>query len=175
MISDFVKGKTKYDYIENIQKGITIHRMIDRFTDDHPSTKKAKEFFRPAYRLYSGAFIDVVYDHFLANDPLIFSETSLLEFSKWVYDSLDEYKEILPANFAAMFSYMKEQNWLYNYRTILGTERSFGGLVRRARYMNESKTAAILFEKNYASLRDLYTGFFPDLERFARELLAISY
>jgi acyl carrier protein phosphodiesterase len=28
--------------------------MIDTFTDEHPATKEAKEFFRPHYRLYSG-------------------------------------------------------------------------------------------------------------------------
>ena len=64
MISDFVKGKKKFDYPIRIQSGITLHRMIDTFTDEHPATKEAKEFFRAYYRLYSGAFIDVVYDHF---------------------------------------------------------------------------------------------------------------
>ena len=48
MISDFVKGKKKFDYSEGIQKGITFHRAIDEFTDSHPTTKKAKEFLRPA-------------------------------------------------------------------------------------------------------------------------------
>ena len=68
MISDFVKGKRKYDYPQKIQQGIAVHREIDRFTDTHPVTKEAKEIFRPAYRLYAGPLIDVVYDHFLAND-----------------------------------------------------------------------------------------------------------
>ena len=68
MISDFVKGKKKFDYPFRIQQGIMLHRLIDDFTDNHPATKEAKEFFRPDYRLYSGAFVDVVYDHFLAID-----------------------------------------------------------------------------------------------------------
>lgn len=45
MISDFVKGKTKFDYPVGIQKGIALHRMIDNFTDTHAATKEAKEFF----------------------------------------------------------------------------------------------------------------------------------
>jgi len=68
LISDFVKGKKKFDYPPGIQKGIALHRAIDTFTDSHPATKEAKEVFRPHYRLYAGAFIDVAYDHFLAND-----------------------------------------------------------------------------------------------------------
>ncbi len=54
MISDFVKGKKKFDYPVAIQKGIQLHRMIDEFTDFHPATSKAKKLFSPYYRLYSG-------------------------------------------------------------------------------------------------------------------------
>ena len=42
MISDFVKGKKRFDFSENIQKGIMLHRNIDTFTDEHEVTKKAK-------------------------------------------------------------------------------------------------------------------------------------
>ena len=33
MISDFVKGKKKYEYPDRIQMGITLHRKIDEYTD----------------------------------------------------------------------------------------------------------------------------------------------
>ncbi len=45
MISDFVKGKTKFGYPPGIQNGIALHRAIDEFTDAHPATKKAAAFF----------------------------------------------------------------------------------------------------------------------------------
>ncbi len=77
MISDFVKGKLKYDYPEAVQRGIHLHRLIDSFTDTHPVVQEAKELFRPAYRLYSGAIIDVVFDHFLATDDSEYSESSV--------------------------------------------------------------------------------------------------
>ncbi len=75
MISDFVKGKQKFDYPLTIQHGIMLHRAIDGFTDTHPITREAKSFFKGAYGPYSGPLVDVVYDHFLANDPLRFPET----------------------------------------------------------------------------------------------------
>ena len=109
MISDFVKGKKKFDYPADIQQGITLHRLIDVFTDEHEATRRAKEVFRPAYRLYSGAFVDVVYDHFLAIDPGEFPEGSLLDFSQRVYAQLDAHQHWMPDRFAAMYPYMKEQ------------------------------------------------------------------
>ena len=167
MISDFVKGKNKFTYPENIQKGITLHRAIDTFTDNHGATKMAKEIFRPSYRLYSGAFVDVVYDHFLATDTTEFTENGLENFSKKVYHTLALYTNYFPERFARMFPYMQSQDWLFNYRSIEGTELSFGGLVRRARYLEESKMAAFLFEENYEILQACYRSFFPDLKYFA--------
>src|SRR5262245_44062659 len=87
LINDFVKGKKRFDYPKGIQRGIALHRAIDNFTDQHDATREAKAIFRPAYRLYSGAFVDVVYDHFLAIDENEFSERSLFEFSVKVYET----------------------------------------------------------------------------------------
>jgi acyl carrier protein phosphodiesterase len=170
LISDFVKGKKKFIYPEGIQKGIALHRSIDEFTDTHDATKLAKSIFRPYYRLYSGAFIDVVYDHFLAIDPNEFTEERLKSFSENVYYILDKHKNYFPERFARMFPYMKMQDWLFNYRTLWGTELSFGGVVSRALYLTESNTAASLFEKHYKELQHCYQSFFPDLKSFAHTM-----
>ncbi len=173
MISDFVKGKTKYDYPDVIQKGIQLHRQIDEFTDFHPVTATAKKIFRPQYRLYAGAFIDVVYDHFLACDaPQYFNHGGLENFSIKVYDSLEKDFELFPPRFQQMFVYMKAQNWLYNYRLKDGIKKSFGGLVYRAAYLTESAIAFELFNRHYDELRNYYEEFFPELEKFSRSALS---
>ena len=77
MISDFVKGKKQFDYEFLVQKGIQLHRSIDSFTDEHPATKEMKKVFKPAYGLYAGAFADIVYDYFLANDKNEFADHGL--------------------------------------------------------------------------------------------------
>jgi acyl carrier protein phosphodiesterase len=173
MISDFVKGKTKFNYPQGIQNGITLHRAIDEFTDAHPATKKAKEFFRPAYRLYSGAFTDVVYDHFLALDTNEFeSPAALLNFTTRTYDALGDNFPILPLRFQSIFPHMKQHNWLFNYQYPFGIERSFEGLVRRAAYINESATAFSVFIENYGGLKECYDIFFPTLKKFASRYLS---
>jgi acyl carrier protein phosphodiesterase len=168
LISDFVKGKKKFDYPKVVQQGITLHRAIDEFTDQHKATKEAKEFFRPHYRLYSGAFIDVVYDHFLATDENEFSEKSLYEFSMAVYSMVDKYGLLLPERFATMFPYMKNHNWLFNYRSLQGTNKSLGGVVRRSVYLTESDTAFNLFQKHYQPLQQCYRQFWKDAKPFAK-------
>src|ERR1044072_1885639 len=96
MISDFVKGKKRFEFSAGIQQGIMLHRSIDTFTDAHAATKTAKQYFKPAVGLYAGAFVDVAYDHFLARDKNEFTEQSLLRFSQEVYAVLNEYYTVLP-------------------------------------------------------------------------------
>ncbi|MCX6318170.1 MAG: ACP phosphodiesterase [Bacteroidetes bacterium] len=162
MISDYVKGKKKWDYPPPVQQGITLHRYIDEFTDGHEATREAKSVFRPAYRLYSGAFVDVVYDHFLATDAELFTAESLFAFSQTVYTTLDNFIPLMPERFAAMFPYMKSQNWLYHYQSRWGTQKSLGGVVRRSAYLTESDTAFHLFEQHYQLLQDCYRHFWAD-------------
>jgi acyl carrier protein phosphodiesterase len=167
LISDFVKGKKKFGFTTGIQKGIALHRDIDAFTDEHPVTRSAADLFRPVYRLYGPAFVDVVYDHFLANDPSIFTEDSLFDFSQQVYQTLERQYAILPEQFQGMFPYMRSQNWLFNYRHRAGTARSLEGLVRRSAYLTDSAPAFEIFESNYTRLQDLYMQFFPALKAYA--------
>lgn len=170
MVSDFVKGKKKFDYSPEIQSGISLHRSIDQFTDHHEATREAKEVFRPVYRLYSGAFVDVVYDHFLASDEDLFSEEGLTQFTQYVYSTLNQYESVLPEGFARIFPHMKKHNWLFHYRGRPGIEKSFGGLVHRAVYLEESHSAFQLFEDNYQLLQDCFRHFWPEVRSFAFEI-----
>ncbi len=167
MISDFVKGKKKFEYSKGIQHGIALHRQIDLFTDDHKATKEARQFLKPAVGLYSGAFVDVAYDHFLANDINEFTNASLYDHAINTYSILTKYKDVLPAMFQAMLPYMQSQNWLYNYKSLTGTKNSFGGVVRRANYLYSSKEVFDLFQKHYYSLETCYKIFFPFVKEFS--------
>lgn len=169
MVSDFVKGASKFSFSGNVQKGITLHRWIDEFTDNHEATTKAKEIFRPSYRLYSGAIIDVLYDHFLANDNSEFDESSLKQFSGRTYSWLEEHTTELPNRFLQMFTYMKTEDWLFNYRYNEGVKKTLHGLVRRAAYLKESTTAYQLFLEHYTDLNKCYDAFFKDVKQFAKE------
>ena len=169
MISDFVKGRKKFDYPIGIQHGIQLHREIDQFTDYHLITKRAKKIFQKEYGLYSGAFVDVSYDYFLANDKNKFTEKSLADFTQQTYNSIEKNKEWLPTKFDMMFPYMKKDDWLFNYRLTWGIEKSFGGLVRRALYMNDHLKAFQLFKENIEELQVCYDQFFPELKSYSEK------
>ena len=168
MSSDFIKGKQKFSYPVNMQKGITLHRAIDTFTDAHVTTKQARIFFKPFVGLYSGAFVDVVYDHFLAIDTNEFlNELALQNFANTTYNQLQNNIEQLPEPFKKMLPYMTSQNWLYNYQFNWGIQKSFEGVARRAMYLDNANKVFIAFEANYAALKNCYHQFFGDVKSFA--------
>ncbi|HMH22579.1 MAG TPA: ACP phosphodiesterase [Puia sp.] len=171
MISDFVKGKKKYDFLPGIQQGIALHRAIDGFTDSHEITRQAKAYFRKDYGLYAGPLVDVVYDHFLANDPKQFPGEMLASFAEKTYSQLGPFRAVFPEKFARMFPYMQSQNWLYHYRFKEGIVNSFAGLARRAAYMSAPAMAGRILEASYLELGACYTAFFPALKDFAFNFL----
>lgn len=165
MISDHVKGRQQFMYAATVKRGIQLHRAIDAFTDTHAATKQSKKYLYPAVGAYSGAFIDVVFDHFLAIDAEQFANNQQLQLlASNTYSTLNNYKTILPERFANMLPYMQQQNWLYNYQFLWGVQNSFEGVTRRAKYLSTYGTAFELFEKHYVELQSCYAQFFPSLK-----------
>ncbi len=173
MIGDYVKGlKSLEQFPPGIRKGIMLHRKIDSFTDQHPALLRAKNYFRMDYGLYAGAFADIINDHFLANDPRCFSgESALLTFSQHVYQTISRYQDSFPEAFRRLFPYMRDENWLYSYRTIKGAGKSLEGLKRRARYIEDVSKAYEIFITYYYSLNQCYYELIDDLTAFAKNEL----
>ena len=170
MIGDHVKGRLALEkYPPRIRQGIELHRKIDCFTDEHTGLQRAKLIFKPQYGLYAGAIVDSLLDHFLANDPKHFaSENKLLDFSLQTYEQLSLNRQHFPPTFTDYFPYMIEKNWLYNYRSLKGIERSLQGLARRAKYMPPVQPAYETFVSNYYMLNQCYYEFIDDVINFVK-------
>ena len=168
LISDFVKGTAQYRYPIAVQKGIRLHRAIDTFTDEHAAVKEIKSIFQQDYGRYAGAFADVSMDYFLANDEQEFSDENVLhQFVIETHQHLENSIELLPENFHPVFSSMKQHFWLFHFRNTAGMEKSFKNLVKRAKYLEESERAFLLFIQHEHSIRMLYQDFFPEVKKFS--------
>jgi acyl carrier protein phosphodiesterase len=169
MIADYVKGKQWQEYAPGIQQGIQLHRAIDTFTDTHPVTMAARDYFQPSCGRYSAVFIDIVYDHFLATDTTIFTDTSLAAFSGQIYTTVSGYHDIFPPVFQQVFKYMRQHDWLYNYRLMDGIYKSFSGIVHRAKFLDVTADAPFaVLENHYEELAAHYRTFFPELVAYVK-------
>lgn len=166
LIGDFIRNKEKRKLPEKIQQGVTLHRAIDAFTDVHPKVQEAKTVFQPLVRLYSGAFVDVVFDYFLANDPKIKTEKEWRDFTAHVYKVLYKYEKDLPENFRQLLPRMQQDNWLYNYRYDWGMEYSIRNVLHKAKFLERTTPVYGFFLHHKEFLRGCYEEFFPDLQEF---------
>lgn len=171
MIADFVKNRDVARLPESIQKGIKLHRAIDTFTDAHPLIHEAKAPFRPLVRLYSGAFVDVAFDYFLANDTTENSQREWQEHSQRVYAVLRRYEEFLPEVFKKVLDKMQQDDWLYNYRNEWGIEYSFRNVVNKAQFLDKTTNVFPAFLANKDLLREKYEIFFPEIKSFAQDFV----
>ncbi len=67
---------------------------------------------------------------------------------------------------------MQTQDWLYNYRTLEGLQKSFGGLVYRSKYITDASMAFTVFQQNQSMLQQHYDTFFPEVKEFSAEMLS---
>lgn len=172
MIADYVKGKQIDKYPDDIKQGIIQHRHIDNFTDSHPTVKETKYIFRQSAGRYDASFLDIAYDYFLANNTTYKPSQGWLQFTLDSYNIIDNYSELLPADFTHTYKYMKDENWLYNYRQKKIIRKNFIRFANHLSYLPQKDHLDIFhaFEDNIEQLQSSFDSFFPDLIAYVQSI-----
>ncbi len=168
-IGDGVKGKQLLSYPKGIRQGIELHRHIDHFTDNHPITAEARKLIRPHFRKYAGVVLDMYFDHFLGQDWERYHHQPLEEFVPEIHDLLNRFEPKMPEKTRRFFFYMKEHNWLLNYRNLDSLSRVFKGMSSRTPFESNMENAVPVLIEHYDELSGFFTEFFPDLEATSRQ------
>ena len=159
-LEDVIANRDRFSYPKGMQAGITLHREIDTFTDSHPEIQKAKKIFSPLVRLYSGAFVDVSFDYFLANS---LAEKDLEIHAEKVYQALRKYEKHLPERLLRMVNAMEKDNWLFNYKEDFGIKYSMQNVLNKAKYLEKDLPVFEIFLNNKPQLQKHFDVFFPEL------------
>ena len=166
-LEDYVKNNQRESLPKEIQQGIILHRAIDTFTDSHPIVSEAKKIYQPLVRLYSGAFVDVSFDYFLANS---LSEKDLKTHINVVHLALRKYENYFPTAFKNRLDSMEKNNWLFNYKFDLGIEYSFQNVLNKAKYLEKDISLHEVFLQNKDFLQQKFDLFFPELQTHISEI-----
>lgn len=168
-IADSIRGN-KYKHLpKKIQKGITLHRHIDTFTDAHKTVRKSTKKLHVNYGHYSGVIVDIFYDHFLAKNWNNYSDTPLDEFVEKFYDLLEDNYLILPENTKRMMPYMIADNWILSYASLTGISKVLDGMNRRTKNKSKMNFAIVDLKEHYNEFEDEFTSFFEELTTFAKQ------
>jgi len=170
-IADGIKGSSYTTFPEGIQKGILLHREIDTFTDAHPIVRKSTKRLHEKYGHYSGIIVDILYDHFLAKNWVVYSEVPLEQFVENFYNLLNEYHEMLPTRIQRMIPYMLADNWLLSYATIPGISKILYQMNFRTKNKSKMNLAVVELEEFYTDFEKEFTDFFYELIPFSSKKL----
>lgn len=163
-IADHVKGSDVLNYSDKIRKGISMHRAIDTFTDQHPVVKQSIMRLRTDFRKYAGVIVDMYYDHYLSANWNEYSNQELVDFTKTRYDILNSFIAIIPARSARLLYYMEKQNWLQSYSSFDGMQQAFNGMSRRTTFESKMELAVVNLKAGYPEFRHEFRQFFPELQ-----------
>ena len=169
-ITDFIRGKANFDALpENIQKGVFLHRDIDRFTDAHPIVKRNYQRLKPQHGRYAAVVIDVLFDYFLINNWRTYSDEAFEDWEKRVYTILEAHQNLYPAFLQRRLPLMISDNFLSKYGTYEGLAFAFDKIANRTRFDNNMQDAVSSLQANEAIMNDEFNEFYPELLRFVQQ------
>lgn len=174
-IGDYVKGKGLEQFPEGVRKGITLHRAIDSFTDNHTSTHLCKEFLRPGYGKYSGVVVDVLFDHILAKEWDKYSDSDLKLFTRSFYFQMVQHFSFLPERVKKFLPFMIQSNRLYSYRTKEGVKRTIDIMSSVTSLPENSAYAIETLSANYEQFSHHFNILFPEIKEFVSAEFGISF
>lgn len=165
-IADHVKGKQIEFFDEEVVKGIKLHRMIDEFTDSHKVVEQSKIRLRSEFGKYSPVIVDVFYDHYLAVKWEQYHHEDLSVYANNFYSLLNDNHHRLPVRTQQMIQFMIPQNWLLNYKTIEGINKTLTGMSRRTKFESRMDEAALYLDRYYSEFEGEFDEYFGELRRY---------
>jgi acyl carrier protein phosphodiesterase len=171
LLPDLVRRPRPMDLLARVAQACRLHRLVDAFTDTHPSFLTSRQRLSERHGLFSGILVDVFYDHYLARDWARYNTRPLGLFAQHVYESFEANRAIIPTAMLLPVERMIEQNWLEAYATREGIRLTLSRMSRRfsdrfSRAVDLASAADDMVSLDDDLARDFH-GFFPQLITYA--------
>lgn len=147
--ADFLRGSNRKLILESVQNGISMHHFVDKFTDTHLLVKISRNRIESHFRLLSGVFVDVFYDHFLAKDFDHIANIPLKEFCAYIYETLEKNIVRLPPRLQQFIPIIIRENILFSYRKLEEVQTSLTRINRRIKNKFSVRLAMVNFKNIY--------------------------
>ena len=165
-LGDFVKGRLTGDRAAELERGIRLHRAVDAYCDSHPVVKRSVARFEPPFRRYAPIMVDIIYDHFLAQQWHDFNQQDIASFCDDVFDALRSHEAALPVQARKVAQRMTASRSMEYYHRDSFVAGSLESIARRLSRDNPLARAFGEFDRRRDELNDDFLDFFPALASF---------
>jgi len=173
-LGDWVKGSDYQKYSDDIRTGIMMHRNIDSFTDQHPVVHLSASRFKSRYSRYSGIIIDILYDHFLANNWKDFCNIPLRDYVNRLHNVVLNNFAIFPERLQNYLPGFMNERWVERYATLEGIKDVLNTMSKRTSLPDETEFAISVIEAYYSDFRHEFFTFFGQIIEFVENKFMIS-
>ncbi len=165
-LADPLKAKAWEGANENIKKAMQIHKLIDSYTDKHPTFKQSKNRLGKN-GLLKAVVIDLTYDYLLTKNWHRYSNIMLDDFLNDFYNNANTNMHTLPNEAKLKLKRLIDFDLLNKYQTLEHLNESFQRVDKRisARVLKRDNVSRY-FEivcKNIDDIEDDFLLFFPQL------------
>lgn len=166
LFGDFIKGKDYTNLPLKIQEGITLHRKIDYYIDNHDVVVGLlHRLYEPLPKVAAIA-VDLYFDHLLAKNWSKFHDLTLEQFTSNFYKSIDTSTDYYTSEFQFMLSKMQEKNWLLSYKKLDGLHKSCLGVSSRISFPNKLIEGAKVFKIFEKEIEDAFFMYMFDAQKY---------
>jgi acyl carrier protein phosphodiesterase len=130
-LADFVKGQAARKLPESIQRGIAMHRAIDRLTDRDGDVQELNRLIAVRHGRYAGVVTDIAFDYFLWQNWSSFGPENFHDFRQATYQNLGSATEHMDDRITDFVHRMTADDWLRLYTSREGMQLVFRRLAPR--------------------------------------------
>lgn len=169
LLGDFSKGLVVEALPSSVKFALEEHRAVDRWFDDLPEVRAAKDLFPQELRRLSGILIDVFVDHFLVREWDRLGPEPIEDVTASLYRSFQTYSHLLPPRLARTAPSISAHDWLGGYGDIVNMRRALAGIESRMRRTTGIERGIEVLESRGDELRELTLTVFPKTQKWALE------
>lgn len=168
---DFVRGSDLSRFPAEIERGIRLHRHLDRFTDTHAALTPLRQQIPDVPQRFAGIVVDVMFDHYLARRWELVSDVSLEQHADTVHQALDEHESHFPPKLKRFVQLLKREDILQKNIHLDAIELTLSRIASRSIKFAPLALTTAQLEPLRESLVEPFTTFFPALHRAALDYI----
>ena len=169
LLADVVRGPQREAMSAGFVRGAACHKAIDAFTDAHPIVRRSRARMSSEHRRFSGVFVDVFYDYFLASDWKRYSGVALDAYTAAFYASAEPHLIELPPDARTLLGRIIQHDLLGSYVRVDGVERA---LRRISSYLSSRWGREFTLDRGVSDLLAHEADFAADFREFFPSLQA---
>lgn len=163
LLGDFRKGVDIQSLPSEVSLGYDNHRLVDRFTDNHPKVENLRALISPQRRRYAGVMLDMVFDHFLITHWDRFEERTFQECRGIYYKDLRNGQHLMPERMQRVTTKLTENDWFSSYSELEGIGFALDRISERIRFENDFSGSITELKTHKNQIEDVFLTFFPEL------------